>query len=49
LVLENNRLTGDVGTPPEDYTTSDGLSGVGLVELEEIVPKPETSPIAPLE
>jgi len=50
LVLENNRLTGDVGTPPEDYSsTNDGLTGVGLIELAEVAPKTEVSPLVPLE
>jgi hypothetical protein len=49
LVLENNRLTGDVGTPPEDYTNNDGLTGIGLIELVETTPRTETFLRAPLE
>jgi len=47
LTLENDRLFGNVGTPPESYGGNDGLTGIGEIELtlvapEEIAPEPPT-------
>jgi hypothetical protein len=43
LLLEKNKITGGVGTPPESYGSSDVLTGNGVIELtisEEIDTEP---------
>lgn len=38
LTLENNKLTGSVGTPPEKIGKDDGLTGNGVITLEQVPP-----------
>lgn len=45
LTLENNRLFGNVGTPPDSYGSDNALTGIGEIELflvqpEDVAPSP---------
>ena len=46
LTLENDRLFGNVGTPPESYGEKDVLTGIGEIELTLVVPE-EVAPAPP--
>jgi len=43
MTLENNRLVGSVGTPPDRYGGSEELTNPGVIDLEEVLP-PVTAP-----
>ena len=44
LTLEDNKITGGVGTPPESYGAEDALAGNGEIELTRIEKPVETPP-----